>query len=263
MDLLLIVRKIWRHKLVTVPVILLTIVGAAYAVAVKKPLYEATSSYLLINPPAAPTADEIARNPALGKIHFDNPYTRFADQSVVIDVVARTMSSETARRTLVKAGADPRFTVAAATRFGATSPIVQITGTGSTPQAAIKTAELVGHGVTGELDRMQAAQKVDPRYRITSMQVEFPDGPQLQASGQLRMLVGVLVLGAMALFLVVSVTDALEMLARERRAARTATADAWTEEDRALFNLLDEPPEEPVRTNGRAAYEHEDDDYRT
>ena len=245
MDLLLIARKIWRHKLVTIPVILLTLLGAAYAIAVKKPLYEATSSYLLINPPAAPTADEIARNPALGNVHYDNPYTRFADQSVVIDVLARTMSSDTARRALVKAGADPRFVVEAATRFGTTSPIVQITGTGATPQAAIKTAVVVGHGVTGELDRMQAAQKVDPKYRITSMQVEFPDGPRLQASGQLRMLVGVLVLGVVALFIVVSITDALESLARER----SEQAASWTEED--LLFLPPDQAEDVVRTNGQ------------
>jgi hypothetical protein len=245
MDLLLIARKIWRHKLVTLPVILLTLLGVAYTVAVKQPLYEATSSYLLINPPAAPTADEIARNPALANIHFDNPYTRFADQSVVIDVLARTMSSDTARRALVKAGADPRFVVEAATRFGTTSPIVQITGTGATPQAAIKTAEVVGHGVTGELNRMQAAQKVDPRYRITSMQVEFPDGPRLQASGQLRMLVGVLVLGVVALFVVVSITDALEMLARERWERR---AGSWTAEDLALVGS--DPAGDSVEMNG-------------
>jgi hypothetical protein len=255
MDLLLIARKIWRHKLVTVPVILLTIVGAAYAVAVKQPLYEATSSYLLINPPAAPTADEIARNPALGKIHFDNPYTRFADQSVVIDVLARSMNSDSARTALVKAGADQRFIVEAATRFGATSPIVQITGTGATPQAAIKTAEIVGHGVIGELDRMQATQKVDPKYRITTQQVESPDGPRLQASGQLRMLVGVLVMGVIGLFVVISITDALEMFARERRAARAE--DEWTDEDMAL---LDAEPADGYATNGRgqtsSGYEH-------
>jgi hypothetical protein len=244
MDLLLIARKIWRHKLVTLPVILLTLVGAGYAIAGKEPLYEATSSFLLINPPAAPTADEIARNPALGKIHADNPYTRFADQSVVIDVLARSMSSDTARRTLVKAGADPRFTVEAATRFGTTSPIVQITGTGATPQAATKTAEVVGHGVTGELDRMQAAEKVDPKYRITTMQVEYPDGPTLQASGQLRMLVGVLVLGAIALFIVVSITDALDTLRRERWEA--LAQDAWTAEDLAIVD----PEPDAVHTNG-------------
>jgi hypothetical protein len=247
MDLLLIVRKIWRHKLVTVPVILLTLAGAAYAVAVKEPLYEATSSFLLINPKAAPTADEIARNPALAKVRADNPYTRFADQSVMIDVLARRMGSGTAREQLVRAGADPRFMVGTAAHFGSTSPIVQITGAGSTPQAAVKTAEVVGHAVVGELDRMQAEHKVDPGYRITAMQVEFPDGPQLQASGQLRMLVAVLVLGTVVLFIVISVTDAVESLRRERWAEQAQ--EPWTADEFAILDSEFEL-EAAARTNG-------------
>lgn len=251
MDLLLIARKIWRHRLFTIPVILLTIAGAAYTIAVKEPLYQATSSYLLINPPPAPTEEEIARNPELGKIRADNPYTRFADQGVVIDVLVRSMSTESARRSLVRAGADPGYEVSSAVRFGASSPIVQISGTGSTPEAAIRTAKVVGHAVTGELDRMQAVKRVDARYRITPLQVEFPDGARLQPSGQLRMLVGVLALGTILLFIVVSVTDALEGLARERMAKRAE--QPWTEEELALFGLdpdLDAVP----HSNGSGAH---------
>ena len=48
MDLFIIARKVWRYKLFTLPVIVLTIFAAAYVMAVKQPLYEATSSYLLI-----------------------------------------------------------------------------------------------------------------------------------------------------------------------------------------------------------------------
>ena len=102
MDLRLLARKIWRHKLITVPLILLTLAGAAYVIAVKQPLYEASSSYLMISPPAAPTAEEIARNPELAKVKADNPYTRFVDQSVVIAVLKHTMSTESARRMLGK-----------------------------------------------------------------------------------------------------------------------------------------------------------------
>jgi capsular polysaccharide biosynthesis protein len=245
MDLLAIARKIWRHKLFALPVIVLTIAGAVYTVAVKKPLYEATSSYLLISPPPAPTADQIARNPALGSIRADNPYTRFSDQSVVIEVLARTMNSESARHSLVRAGADPGYMVSSAVRFGASSPIVQISGTGSTPEAAIGTAKVVGNAVVGELDRMQKVQDVDADYRITTLQVEFPTGAQLKASGQLRMLVGVLGLGIVVLFIVISVTEALETLARERRAVQ-----AWTPDELALFGL-DPDLDATSRANGR------------
>ena len=94
MDLLLIARKIWRYKLATLPVIFLTLCGAVYAVAFKDPVYEAKSSYLLINPPAPPTAEEIARNPQLGRVNADNPYTRYADQSVVVEVLTSALNSD-------------------------------------------------------------------------------------------------------------------------------------------------------------------------
>ena len=244
MDLFNIARRVWRYKLITLPVIVLTIFAAAYVMAVKKPLYEATSSYLLINPPAPPTAEEVARNPALGRIRTDNPFTRFADQGVVIDVLARTMSTDAARRTLVRAGADPAYRVEGGATFGTTSPIVQITGTGTSPDAAMRTAEVVSHAVVGELDRLQKEQEVDPRYRITARHVEGPDGAQLQASGQLRMLIAVLALGTIALFVVVSITEGLSSLQRERRIQYALPSEEWA--------ILDHEPDlaPTARTNG-------------
>ena len=45
MDLLSIARKIWRYKLATLPVLLLILCGAIYVVALKEPVYEASSSF--------------------------------------------------------------------------------------------------------------------------------------------------------------------------------------------------------------------------
>ena len=133
MDLLLIARTIWRYKLATLPVIVLTLCGVVYAVAVKDPVYEAKSSYVLINPPAPPTPDEVAHDPALGRVNADNPYTRFTDPSVVIQVLTGALNSESARRALEDAGADSRYTVAPSAEPGYfTSPIVYITGVGAT-----------------------------------------------------------------------------------------------------------------------------------
>jgi hypothetical protein len=216
MDLLSIVRKIWRYKLVTLPVLLLTLCGAIYVAAVKDPVYEASSSFVLINPPAPPTAEDIARDPALGRIDSDNPYTRFSDQSVVVEVLASSITSPSAMRTLEKAGADPRYTVAPASEFGYSSPIVQITAQGWTPEAAMRSAKLVTDAVTRELERMQQAEGVNPEYRIRARQLDAPDSAELRASGQLRMLVAVLALGAVLLFVVVSAADALAALRAER-----------------------------------------------
>jgi hypothetical protein len=214
MDLLSIARKLWRYKLVTLPVVALVLVGVAYVVAVKQPVYQAQSSYVLINPPLPPTDEEIARDPALARVHADNPLTRFSDQSVVVEILASAMASQSAKEALVKEGADPRYTVASASAFGYSSPIVQVTAEADTSAAAIASAKLVGGALVNELERRQ--QGVDDKYRIHVNQVDPPDHAELLASGQLRALVGVLALGAVLLFIVVSVADALTTLRRER-----------------------------------------------
>jgi hypothetical protein len=195
MDLRLIARKIWRHKLITVPVLLMALAGAAYAITVKQSLYEASSTYLMVSPPAAPTAEQIARHPELAKVKADNPYTHFADQSVVIEVLKARMSAESVRGMLARAGADPRYRLRSATEFGVSARMFQVKALASTPEGAMRSAEVVGHAVVGELDRMQEARDVDRAYRIKAVQVEVPDGARRKASGPLRMLVGVLGLG--------------------------------------------------------------------
>jgi hypothetical protein len=223
MDLLSIARKIWRYKLLTVPVVLLMLCGAVYVVAIKQPVYQASSSYILINPPAPPTPEQIARDPALGRIHADNPYTRFSDQTVVVQVLSSSMANESVKRALLKAGADPRYKVEPDSGFGFSSPILKVTAQGTTPEVALKSAELVGNALIRELQGMQQAQGVDPQYRIRANKVSAPDGAQLQASGQLRALVGVLGLGTILLFVVVSVGDAITNL-RMERAGRSAAS---------------------------------------
>src|SRR3954462_176386 len=98
MDLLLIVTRIWRHRFITVPLILLTLAGAAYVAAVKKPVYQVSGTYLLVNPPAPPAQQQITATPALAHVRADNPYTRFGNDPVMIDVLARVMSTPTARQ---------------------------------------------------------------------------------------------------------------------------------------------------------------------
>jgi len=233
-DLLAIARRIWRYKLATIPVIVLTFCAAVYVVAVKKPVYEASSSYILINPPPPPTPEEIARDPALGRINSDNPYTRFSDPSVLIEVLASALESTSAQRALLRAGADGPYAVARTSEFGYTSPIMSITAQGSSPQAAIRTAKLVGDAVTRELDRMQESRGVAPRYLVRAQQVSAPDHAQLKASGQLRVLVGVLAFGAVLLFVLVSVADALTTLRmeRSRRASLAEPADGpWSDHE--------------------------------
>jgi hypothetical protein len=215
MNLLLIAQKIWRYRLVTLPVIALTLLGSFYVMAVKAPEYKVSSSYVLINPPPPPTADDIARDPTLGRINPNNPYTRFSDQSVIVSLLSNSLSSDTARQELVKAGADPRYTVSPDLQLGYSSLVVEVTGVGSTSQGAVQTAELVGAALTRQLDQIQASQGVDPHYMIKTQRVVAPDSPKLQISPKFRPLIGVLAIGAILLLLAVSAAEALETLRAE------------------------------------------------
>lgn len=225
MDLLLISRKIWRYRLVTLPVIALTLFGVFYVLAIKTPEYKVSSSYVLINPPPPPTADDVARDPKLGRINPNNPYTRFSDPSVVVSLLSSSLSNESARRDLVRAGADPRYTVAPDLQLGYSSLVVEVTGVGSTPQGAVHTAEVVGAALTRELDRVQVSQGVDPHYMIKTQRVVAPDSPTQQVSSTLRPLVGVFAMGAILLLLAVSGADALNTLRAERNQRRLPERD--------------------------------------
>jgi hypothetical protein len=251
MDLLSITRKIWRYKFLTLPVVLLTLCGAVYVVAVKDPVYEASSSYILAYPPDPPTPEEIARDPALGRINADNPFARFSDQAVMVEVLASSTANESTRRALRDAGADPRYTVKPAAESGTAEPlpIVRITAQGSTPEVAIRSAKLVGNAVSRQLQRMQQAEGIDPEYQIKTNKVDTPTRAELRASGQLRALVGVLALGIVLLFLVVSVADALTTRRVERSGGSAASPlaageAAWSPEGGRSRDLSALDPEE-------------------
>jgi hypothetical protein len=223
-NLLLIAQKLWSYKLVTLPILVFVALGAFYVVFIKPSVYEASATYVLVNPPAPPSDTAIARNPELAHIDADNPYTRYPDQSVVVQVLAGRLNSEKARRELERKGADPTYAVAPSPEFGSSAPIFQVTGRGGSPEEAIRTANVVGLAVTSELDRMQGAQSVDPEYRIVTQQIVGPHDAELKASGKLRTLVAVLALGAVMLFIAVSIADAVTTVQAQRGRAGSEPA---------------------------------------
>jgi hypothetical protein len=215
MDLFSIGHNIWRHKLATLPVILLTALGLVYALALKQPVYQTTSSFALISPPAPPTNQQLAQDPALGRVNSNNPFVNYGDLSIVADLLAQVVSADSERTALVKQGADGSYVVAPDQQFGLNAPLLQITGVGSTAQAAIRTATLVGQALSQQMDALQSARGVDSRYWIQPLQVTGPDQATLQLSSKLRLVLGVLGIGVILMFVMVSV-----MSAREERATR-------------------------------------------
>jgi hypothetical protein len=209
MDLVAIAQSIWRHKLATIPVILLTCLGVVYVGVLKPATYQADASYILLAPPAPPTSDQIAKQPALGHIDTSNAYLRFGDLSIVVDLLSQSLSTDAARQQLVSQGADPRFTVAPSVSYGTSAPIIQITGVGSSALAAIRSAQLVSRAASKTLYQLQRAQGTNPAYMIKTLVVSRPDRAQLQVSNKLRSVIAVLALGAILLFIVVSTMSGL------------------------------------------------------
>jgi hypothetical protein len=216
MDLFSIGQTIWRHKIAVLPVIALMVLGLFYVVAVKKPVYQTTASFALISPPPPPTFQQIQRDPALGRVNSNNPFVNYGSLSIVADLLAQVVSANTARAALVKAGADSRYVVAPDQQFGLSAPLLQVTGVGISAQAAIHTATLVGQALGQQMGALQAARHVDPQYWIEPLEVTSPDSATLQLSSKLRLLVGVIAIGVILLFVVVSTMSALE----ERKARR-------------------------------------------
>jgi hypothetical protein len=208
MDLLSISGAIWRHKLVTIPLIAFILLGALYVVKFKAPVYNSSSSFLLVNPPGPPTAAQIAANPRLGKVNTNNPYANFGDLNVTADAVLSVLTSPSSQQALAEAGADPRYQAALSSAFG-TPPIIQITGVGSSAQEAIKTANLVTNAAITDLHQLQKSQGVNPSYMITSVKLVPPIAATKSSSGKLRTLIALVGLGVILLFVAVSVMDVI------------------------------------------------------
>jgi hypothetical protein len=220
MDVLAIVRALRRHGRWTVPVVFIAVVVAAYAFFATPVSYEATSSYVLFPAPAAPTADEIKDNPALGLVKADNPYARM-DQAVVVNILAKLVNYDTNRKRLEAEGADSGYQVLTTGPYGVASPTTDIQGTGGSAAEAIATAKIVSKDFTESLYRIQAAQGTDAQYMVRAVEVDPPTSATRKTSSRLRSMLAVLGLGAVLLFVMISIAQAFESVKRERAERRS------------------------------------------
>lgn len=215
MDLLAIWRTTWKHKLALLPLILLTLAGAAYVTFLVPAVYEAQASLVLVAPPTPPTEREIEEDPSLRDVNANNPY-RDLDTSVVISIVAQRLTTKESREMMVLRGADDRYEVAPSARYGFVSPILDITGVGDSVEEAVATAILVGDAVEDELRQLQEAQGVDATYMITTLPVTVPVDAEHRVSSKLRSLIAVLGLGGVLSFALLSLLQARDRLVEER-----------------------------------------------
>ncbi len=209
MNLFAIVGTLWQHKRVMIPVILLTIFGMLYIVAVQNPTYQAKASVLLTNPPTPPTSAQIAADPSLAGVNTYNPLASLGNLVLVADVLIEVVTSPVAKQALVQAGANPGYQVASDVSLE-TPPAIDITGVGSNAQSAVQSAQLVADAISRDLTQIQVNQHVNSKYMISSVEYLKPTSATTSSSGKLRTMIVVVAIGFILLLVAVSVSQAFE-----------------------------------------------------
>jgi capsular polysaccharide biosynthesis protein len=220
MDLLALFSTVRRHRLIVALVLLFAVAGEAFVLFGIPPQYESKVQYVLINPPAAPTDTEIARDPSLGKLNTNNPYLRLPNPSVVTDVLAQRVSGEGVRRALRAKGADATYLIAPTNAIGS-GLVIEITGTGTSVQQASRTIDLVTERMTSELRGMQVVDGANDRFLIKALPVSPPTDPVRKVTSTVRSLIAVAVAAIVVLFGLVSVAEAIP----PRRTKRVSPSD--------------------------------------
>ena len=191
-------RILWRHKIVVGSVALVSLLGLLGIVVTSPPTYRAGAAVVLLNPPAVPTAT--AARPDI-PAQYQNPYVRFGDLSVVVDILVRVTGSQEVVNSLKSKGLDGTFTIAANRDFYR-GPIVDVAAESGSSAKAINDTKLVVQQIQDELVALQTQQGTDPSYFIRAELVVGADRATTVFSGTLRLLIlaagfgGMLTIGA-------------------------------------------------------------------
>lgn len=213
MDLSSLFKLLWRRKLVVIPTTL--IVGALLAATwvVLPPTYRSSSTVILI--PPAPPQD--------AKPSFSNPYIRFGDISVVVDVLKRIMTSGPVVDALRADGLHGKFTVTANVDF-TRGPIVDIVADADSGADAISDVKLIGGELKRQLATLQKSQGTDERYFITSSVIVKATRATTRLSSALRRLLVALALGTGVIIGSAVIADAFARRTRGRSEQRHPTS---------------------------------------
>jgi hypothetical protein len=209
---------------VTAPAALLTVIGLVAAFQLSSPTYEATGSVVLLSPPEPPDVTgrpESASAPDVGQ----NPFARYGDLSVVADILARVMDSDSKRAEFESEGVTDYAVVANRLQRG---PVVEVTGQGPNPEAATRSAELVLAEVDTVLSELQRDEGADPDYFVNTAPLDPPSTATAMYGSTLRAEIAALALGVLGTLGLAVLAEALARRRTERpsAAAGPVTLDA-------------------------------------
>ncbi|MBU5424218.1 hypothetical protein KQI48_16225 [Cellulomonas hominis] len=218
-----VVRALWQQRRYVLPAVLLVLVAVAYVYQFAPRTYESTATYALVNP-AVPTPEELEADPELAALDADNPYLRSSDTNLIADaLIARLGASSTVER-LEAQGIGSDYGVGPG--VGGNGFVVDVTGVGPSPEAAVATTAGVGAILETELRDLQKVNGADDRYLFTPLLLTGPDGATEQFSSRLRAVIVVGLGGGVLVFAAVSLGRWRDRAGARRRAAGATTGGA-------------------------------------
>ena len=216
MDPISVLKTLWRHKWVAMPVVVLTIAACVYVMFFAQRTYQANMTYALITP-KVPTAVELENSPQLAKINGDNPYLRSSDNTLLSQVLITKLGAEETVEDLQERGLGTEYTVAQASTFGS-GMLLKVSASGTSPKQAVDTAVALGNRLTATLRDVQTINGADETYLFSALPVDGPGQAEEMFSSRLRTLIIVAVGGMVLVFGAVSIARSLEMAGVGRRA---------------------------------------------
>jgi hypothetical protein len=219
-DLLNVLRTLWRFKWTTITIGVLTLGAIAALVLATPKIFQVDATYVLVNP-SVPSDLELTTHSDLAAENRNNPYLRFSSQSMVGQVLASRMSSDDVRRDLLAQGISDEYVVSPSNDFGGAGQIIDIAGVGPSPEGASAATAAIVARMTTELRSMQKVYGAADRYLITPIPIQAPAEAKRVVSGQLRSVIAVGGVGLIVLFAAISIRQA--MAPRRRLRARPST----------------------------------------
>lgn len=218
MNLSSLLRILWRQRRYVLPSTVLAVVLCLSTIVVVPPTYRASASVVLLNPPALP--ETTPNNPSVPP-QFLNPYARFNDLSVIVDILVRVLGSQPIVDSLTARGLDGTFEIAANRDFYR-GPIIDLSSETKNRGDAIKNTKLLVAELQDQLNALQQAQGTDPSYWIRAQPVVDADKESSVFSPTLRLLIVAIAFG---LVLVVGVGLLADFRERRRAGPRRRKAE--------------------------------------
>lgn len=241
MDPMAVLKTLWQHKLFVAPVVLLTLLLAAYVYQFGPRSYEASMSYAIVNP-IVPTSEDIEKNPELGLANRDNPYLRSADPGLVVDVLITRMNALATADKLATAGLGNEYAVSRG--VGGNGFVIDIRGVGDSEDQSIATTVALGKILEADLQEMQTVNGAEKPYLFSSLTVSLPDRATELYSNRLRAAIIVFLAGAILVFGAVSLARAVEAWRNKRTVGKVgppAAKDATTKPPAEAFAAKSSP----------------------